>query len=224
MLIPCCLEEVVGKISLRQKELKCLLETKTKDNVFVNITLSVMYMVLQEKIYNAFYDLSNPEQQMTAYVYDCVRAALCDLNLNETFDSKDKIAQTIKSQLTEKVGKYGYMIINALVVDIDPDRKVKDAMNEINAASRAKEAATQRAEGEKMLKVKVAESQMEAQYLSGVGVAKQRKAIMEGLRQNVQGLSSELTGQGATYKVCYKFHYLLLLINSSSKTKISPTI
>ena len=119
---------------------------------------------------------------MKAYIYDVIRAALCTMTLDHSFESKEEISHSLKTHLSEVMNEYGYQILNALVLDLAPAAKVRDAMNEINASKRLKEAAYQRAEGDKIVKVKRAEAEAEAMYLSGVGVARQRKAIMEGLR------------------------------------------
>ncbi|RYH29870.1 hypothetical protein EON65_06995 [archaeon] len=137
---------------------------------------------MKEKVYSAFYMLSDPVAQMKAYVFDIVRASLCQMTLDQSFESKEEISMSVKSHLQEIMSGFGYTIIQALVTDLSPDAKVRNAMNEINASRRMKESAYQRAEGEKILKVKKAEAEAESMYLSGVGVAKQRKAIMDGLK------------------------------------------
>jgi len=187
-------EEVVGKVSLRIQQLDCILETKTKDNVFVQINISVQYQVEQEKIREAFYELEDRTSTMQAYIADTVRAGICDLTLDQSFESKDKLAGEVKTHLAEVMSSYGLLIVKSLVTDIVPDLKVRNAMNEINASKRIKEAAYQRAEGEKIIKVKAAEANMESMYLSGVGVAKQRAAIMDGLKDSINAFSSSNKG------------------------------
>lgn len=192
VLWPC--EEVVGKVSLRIQQLDCVLETKTKDNVFVQINISVQYQVEQEKIREAFYELQNRTSTMKAYIADTVRAGICELSLDQSFESKDKLAGEVKTHLSEVMSSYGLMIVKSLVTDIVPDIKVRNAMNEINASKRIKEAAYQKAEGEKIIKVKAAEANMESMYLSGVGVAKQRAAIMDGLKDSINAFSENNKG------------------------------
>lgn len=192
VLWPC--EEVVGKVSLRIQQLDCVLETKTKDNVFVQINISVQYQVEQEKIREAFYELQNRTATMKAYIADTVRAGICELTLDHSFESKDKLAGEVKTHLSEVMSSYGLLIVKSLVTDIVPDLKVRNAMNEINASKRIKEAAYQRAEGEKIIKVKAAEANMESMYLSGVGVAKQRAAIMDGLKDSINAFSESNKG------------------------------
>lgn len=188
---PC--EEKIGTVSLRVQELRVNCEAKTKDNVFVNVSTSVQYQVVTSKVYQAHYVLANTKKQMTAYVYDVIRSTIPSMTLDEAFESKEEVSLAVKSQLVEVFTSYGYTILQALVTDLSPDVKVRDAMNEINASKRLKEAAYQRAEGEKILQVKRAEADAESMYLSGVGVARQRKAIMEGLRESIMLFSSEIT-------------------------------
>lgn len=192
---PC--DEVSGKVSLRVQELKVNCEAKTKDNVFVTVACSVQYQVVTEKVYQAHYVLANTKAQMTAYVYDVIRSTIPSMTLDEAFESKEEVSINVKAQLVEVFTTYGYTILQALVTDLSPDVRVRDAMNEINASKRLKEAAYQRAEGEKVLKVKRAEADAESMYLSGVGVARQRKAIMEGLRESILLFSSEITSTSA---------------------------
>ena len=146
---------------------------------------------MTEKVYQAHYVLANLDKQMSAYVNDVIRSTLPTMTLDEAFESKEQVSLQVKSQLVEVFSTYGFTILQALVTDLSPDARVRDAMNEINASKRLKEAAYQRAEGEKVLKVKRAEAEAESMYLSGVGVARQRKAIIEGLRESILLFSSE---------------------------------
>eukprot|EP01033_Poteriospumella_lacustris_P001543 gene1543-1118_t len=195
--LSCPFEYVAGRVSLRVQELKVRLETKTLDNVFVTVDVSVQYQVIREKVYSAFYILSNQEAQMRAYVFDSIRASLCSLTLDHSFESKEEISSSLKLHLQEIMSTYGLLILNALVTDLTPDSRVRDAMNEINASKRLKESAFQRAEGEKILKVKRAEAEMESMFLSGLGVARQRKAIMDGLKDSIVEFSSNIHGTTA---------------------------
>lgn len=190
-------EYEVGRMSLRIQELSVSIETKTKDNVFVHVNVSVQYQAIREKIYNAFYLLSDHQVQMRAYVFDVIRSALCTMTLDHAFESKEEISHQLKMHLQETMAEYGYTILNALVIDLSPAPKVRDAMNEINASKRLKEAAYQRAEGEKIVKVKRAEAEAESMYLSGVGVARQRKAIMDGLKDSIVEFSTNIKGTNA---------------------------
>jgi len=187
---------VSERISLRLQQLNVECETKSKDNVFVNVVVSVQYQVLPDKIYDACYRLTNPHAQIRAYVFDVIRSTVPRMLLDEAFESKEEISNEIKKQLSQAMHDYGHVIIKALVTDISPDARVRTAMNEINANKRLKEAAVERAEADKILVVKNAEAHAESQYLSGVGVAKQRKAIVDGLRDSVNDFSGHVSGTG----------------------------
>eukprot|EP01038_Epipyxis_sp_PR26KG_P012771 gene12771-17123_t len=190
-------DSVVGKVSLRVEELKVELETKTLDNVFVTIHVNLQYQVIKESVYNAFYILSDRNSQMKAYVNDTIRASLCHMTLDQAFESKEEISSQLKHHLGEVMDDYGILILNALVTDLNPAVKVRDAMNEINTSKRYKESAYQKAEAEKVLKVKRAEAEAESMYLSGVGVARQRKAIMDGLKESIVEFSENIKGTNA---------------------------
>ena len=153
--------------------------------------------MIKEKVYSAFYVLTSPHEQMTAYVYDVIRATLPTMTLDQSFEAKEEISHSLKTHLQEVMSSYGFIIMQALVTDLSPATIVREAMNEINASKRMKEAAYQKAEGEKILKVKRAEAESESMYLSGVGVARQRTAIMDGLKGSVLQFSSEVKGATA---------------------------
>mmetsp|Transcript_9425 Transcript_9425/g.12487 ORF Transcript_9425/g.12487 Transcript_9425/m.12487 type:complete len:286 (+) Transcript_9425:253-1110(+) len=189
---PC--SSVVGTLSLRIQQLDVYCETKTKDNVFVQVAVAVQYRVLASSAYEAFYRLTDPRGQIQSYVFDVVRSTVPKLELDESFTSKDDIARDVQQSLTEVMSSYGYEIRNALVTDIAPDAKVKASMNEINASRRLKEAASHKAEADKIQQVKAAEAEAEARYLSGLGVARQRKAIVQGLQTSVSQFSEEVEG------------------------------
>ncbi len=191
------IERVAGKLSLRLQQLDVRAETKTKDNVFVNITVSVQYLVIPEKVYDAFYKLEDPLTQINSYVFDVIRARVPKITLDRLFEEKEEIAMAIKGELNETMVNFGFEIINSLVTDIEPDSKVKVAMNEINAAERLKTAAKEKAEAEKIMKVKAAEAEAESKALQGKGVADQRKAIVDGLGQSVQEFKSSVEGTTA---------------------------
>lgn len=187
---PC--EQVVGRLSLRVQSLDVRCETKTSDNVFVDVNVSIQYSVIQEKVYWAFYRLQNPRQQITSYVYDVIRATIPMFTLDSAFEAKEEIAQSVKEALSQTMDSYGYLILNTLVTDMTPDMRVRNAMNEINANKRLKEAAYEKAEGEKVLVVKSAEAEAESKYLSGLGVARQRKAIVDGLRDSISEFKKDV--------------------------------
>ncbi|CAN0034760.1 unnamed protein product [Pylaiella littoralis] len=187
-------DKIVAKLSTRVQQLDVRMETKTKDNVFVTAVVSVQYQPIKAKIYDAFYRLTDPKAQIRSYVYDVVRSTLPKLDLDQAFDSKEDIAIAVKNQLEEVMQEYGYQILQALVTDMDPDTRVKGAMNEINASKRLREAATNKAEADKIMQVKAAEAEAESKYLSGVGVSRQRKAIVDGLRDSVETFSKTIDG------------------------------
>jgi len=181
-------------MSFRVQQIDVRVETKTLDNVFITATVSVQYQVLREKVFEAFYALTNAHQQITSHIYDVMRAQLPTLELDAVFEAKEDLALAVKNALSETMSLYGYQILQALITDLDPDQRVKNAMNEINSSKRLKFAVAERAEGDKILKVKSAEAEAEAKYLSGVGVAKQRKAIVDGLRTSIVDFSDGVKG------------------------------
>ena len=180
-------ERRAGSMSLQVEQLNTDIETKTKDNVFVVVKLAVQYMVgaEEEKVKSAFYKLDNPEAQMTSFALDVVRSHIPTMDLDEAYADADTIAKHIQETLQQQMATYGYEIIKALITNIEPDQKVKDAMNNINAASRDREAANQRGEAEKVLAIKRAEADKESMRLHGEGVAEQRKAIAQGLKDSL---------------------------------------
>ena len=192
------LDQIAGRIDLRVQQLALDVETKTKDNVFVKIPVSVQYHVIPEKVYEAFYKLANPKQQISSYVFNVILGHVPKMNLDDAFLQQSDIAVAIKEGLDDVMQTYGYAIDQALVTDIQPDEKVKAAMNEINAAQREQVAASARGETEKILKVKQAEAEAESKALQGQGIANQRKAIIEGLKQSVEAFSAAV--EGATPK------------------------
>lgn len=191
------IDRVVGRLSLRIQQLDVQIETKTKDNVFVVVIVSVQYYVLPGKVSDAFYKLQNAQEQITSFVFDTVRARVPTIILDDLFEKKDDIASAVKKELDQVMDDFGYGIIKALVTDIDPDAKVKESMNEINAAQRLREAAVQQAEADKIRVVKAAEGEAESKALQGQGIANQRKAIIEGLQESVENFSAKVDGASA---------------------------
>jgi regulator of protease activity HflC (stomatin/prohibitin superfamily) len=191
------IDRVVGRMSLRVLQLDVPVETKTKDNVFLKLSVSVQYRVKDTKVFDAFYKLSQPDEQIMAFIFDVVRAQVPKLTLDDVFEKKDNIAVTVKSELTEQMEDFGYDIIKALVIDIDPDGKVKTAMNEINEQQRLRVAAEQRGEAEKVIRVKKAEAEAESLRLLGQGVADQRRAIIDGLKESVEQFQKGAPGVSA---------------------------
>jgi len=191
---PCCGEAVAGTVSMRIQELDVKCETKTHDNVFVTISVSVQYHVIVDSVYDAFYKLTNPRQQITAYVGNVVRSTVPRIKLDQVFETKDEIAHAVRDELEKVMSTFGYSIVQALVTDIDPDHRVKASMNEINAAQRLRVAAADQAEAQKIVAVKAAEADAESKYLAGMGIARQRKAIVDGLRDSVTSFSEAVHG------------------------------
>ena len=187
-------QKVAAKLSLKVQEMQVGVETKTSDDVFVKLLMAVQYHVIPERAKEAYYELANPIQQIESYIFDEVRSTVPNMELDEVFRNKDKIAAAVKDNLKETMDKYGYNIIGALVNDIDPDARVKEAMNEINAAQRLRKAAEEKGEAEKILTVKKAEADAESTILNGKGIAGQRKAIVDGLRESVEDFQEGVAG------------------------------
>lgn len=190
-------DSVAGMVSLRVNQISLTMETKTKDNVFVTIPISVQNRVRPEKVYDAFYKLSNPSQQIQSYVEQVILGHVPGMTLDEVFASQSSIAAAVKQELDADMSGFGYEIVNVLVTDIVPDAKVKSAMNDINAAQREQVAANARGEAEKILVVKKAEAEAESKALQGQGIANQRKAIIEGLQASIEQFQKVVEGASA---------------------------
>jgi regulator of protease activity HflC (stomatin/prohibitin superfamily) len=178
-------------------QLEVKVETKTEGNVFVHLTVSVQYLVKHDKIYAAYYKLQGSRLQITSYVYDVVRARVPRMKLDDVFEKKDEIADAVENELSHTMDEFGYDIVKALVTDIEPDTKVKEAMNEINAAQRLRVAAAEKGEAERILRVKAAEAKAQSKALHGKGIADQRKAIVDGLRESVHDFQESVPGTSA---------------------------
>ncbi|KAI3881245.1 hypothetical protein MKW92_003402 [Papaver armeniacum] len=187
-------EYVAGHLSLRVQQLDVKCETKTKDNVFVNVVASVQYRAMADRASDAFYKLSNTRTQIQSYVFDVIRASVPRMNLDDTFEQKNEIAKAVELELEKAMSAYGYEIVQTLIVDIEPAQNVKTAMNEINAAARLRLAAQEKGEAEKIMQIKRAEGDAESKHLSGLGIARQRQAIVDGLRDSVLGFSINVPG------------------------------
>ena len=191
------IDRIASRISLRIHQLAVEVETKTQDNVFVTVAVAVQYRVLREKVYQAFYTLDDHQAQIRSFVFDLVRAQVPLLILDDVFSKKDDIANAIKANLGDTMSGFGYEIVEALITDINPDANVKSAMNEINTAQRLRVAATERGESEKIIRVKQAEAEAEANILHGKGIAGQRSAIIEGLGHSVEEFVKQIPGASA---------------------------
>lgn len=179
-------------MNLKVQQLDVEVETKTKDNVFVKLQVSVQYCVASDKIKESFYALDNPKNQIASYVFDDVRAEVPRLDLDDVFAKKEDIALAVQKNIHESMDDYGYQILKALITDIDPDHKVKESMNRINAAKREKEAASEEGEAHKIKIIKQAEAEAEAKRLSGEGVARQRMEIVRGFKESVEDFKRSL--------------------------------
>ncbi len=186
------IDRVDGRLSLRVDQISLTMETKTKDNVFVTIPISVQTRVRTEKAYEAYYSLSDPRAQIQAYVEQVVLGHVPGMTLDEVFASQSSIAAAVKHELDVDMAAFGFEIVNVLVTDIIPDAKVKSAMNDINAAQREQVAASARGEAEKILVVKKAEAEAESKALQGQGIANQRKAIIDGLRGSIEDFQKSI--------------------------------
>ena len=187
-----CVCTYAGAVSMRIQQLNVKVETKTKDNVFIQLTVAVQYVVLKDRIYEAFYKLSSPTHQINSFVFDAVRAQVPRLTLDEVFEEKEQIANQVQEQLTTQMTEFGFRIIETLIIDLDPDDKVKNAMNEINANRRLRVAAQEKAEADKIMLVKRAEGEAESKFLQGEGIARQRRAIVDGLRDSVHDFTERV--------------------------------
>jgi len=207
MKIP-VVDRISGRVNLRIQQLDVIIETKTKDNVFVKLKVSVQFKVIQEKVYEAFYKLEYPHDQITSYVFDVVRAEVPKMRLDDVFERKDNIAIAVKAELNEAMTTYGYDIINTLITDIDPDIQVKSAMNRINAADREKTAAEYEAEAQRIRIVAKAKAEAESKRLQGQGIADQRREIARGLVESVDVLNGVgINSQEASALIVVTQHY-----------------
>jgi regulator of protease activity HflC (stomatin/prohibitin superfamily) len=202
------IDRIAGRISLRILQLDVIVETKTKDDVFVKLKVSVQYKIIQEKVYDAFYKLDYPQDQITSYVFDVVRAVVPKMKLDDVFEKKNEIADAVKGELNDAMINYGYDIIKALVTDIDPDAEVKAAMNKINAAERKKVAAQYEGDAERILIVEKAKAEAQSKRLQGQGIADQRREIARGLEESVDVLNNVgINSQEASALIVVTQHY-----------------
>jgi regulator of protease activity HflC (stomatin/prohibitin superfamily) len=202
------IDRIAGRISLKIQQLDVIIETKTLDDVFVKLKVSVQFKVIKEKVYDAFYKLDYPHDQITSYVFDVVRAEVPKMKLDDVFVKKDDIAIAVKLELNEAMSNYGYDIIKTLVTDIDPDAQVKEAMNRINAADREKTAAQYEGDAQRILIVERAKAEAESKRLQGKGIADQRREIARGLEESVEDLNrAGINSQEASALIVITQHY-----------------
>ena len=202
------IDRIAGRISLKILQLDVIVETKTKDDVFVKLKVSVQYKVIEDKVYDAFYKLESPQDQITSYVFDVIRAEVPKMKLDDVFEKKDDVANAVKRELNDAMKNYGYDIIKALVTDIDPDSQVKEAMNRINAAEREKVAAQYEGDAARILIVEKAKAEAESKRLQGQGIADQRREIARGLEESVDVLNNVgINSQEASALIVVTQHY-----------------
>ncbi|MFK5880183.1 MAG: SPFH domain-containing protein [Flavobacteriaceae bacterium] len=202
------IDKVVGRVSLRIQQLDVIVETKTKDDVFVHLKISVQYQIQRNHVYDAFYKLQNPQEQITAFIFDTVRAEVPKMKLDDVFVKKEEIAVAIQRELKEAMLNYGYDIVKALVTDIDPDENVKIAMNRINAAEREKVAAQHEGDAQRILIVERAKAEAESKRLQGRGIADQRREIARGLEESMVILNrAGINSQEASALIIVTQHY-----------------
>ena len=202
------IDQVAKRMNLRIQQLDVIIDTKTLDNVFIRMKVSVQYQVIRNQVGDAYYRLENPENQITSYVFDVVRAEVPKLKLDDVFVKKDDVAIAVKGELQEAMQSYGYDIIKALVTDIDPDEQVKHAMNRINAAEREKTAAEYESEAQKIRIIAVAKAEAESKKLQGQGIADQRREIAKGLEESVKMLNDAgINAQEASALIVVTQHY-----------------
>ena len=201
-------DRISGRLSLKIQQLDVIIETKTKDDVFVKLKVSVQYKVIKDKVFDAFYKLDYPQDQITSYVFDVVRAEVPKMRLDDVFERKDDIAIAVKEELNDAMINYGYDIIKTLVTDIDPDLQVKEAMNRINASEREKIAAQYEGDAQRILIVEKAKAEAESKRLQGQGIADQRREIARGLEESVEVLNKVgINSQEASALIVVTQHY-----------------
>ena len=216
------IDRVSGRVSLRIQQFDVVVETKTKDDVFVKIKVSVQYKVIKDKVYEAFYKLDFPQDQITSYVFDVVRAEVPKMILDDVFEKKDDVAIAVKGELNDAMVNYGFDIIKTLVTDIDPDAQVKDSMNRINASEREKVAAQFEGDAQRILIVERAKAEAESKRLQGQGIADQRREIARGLEDSVKVLNGvNINSQEASALIVVTQHYdTLQSVGSASNSNL----
>ena len=192
--LPFGIDKIAARIQLRLLQSEIVVETKTKDNVFVTLNVATQYRVSEQNVIDAYYKLMRPEAQIKSYIEDALRSSVPKLTLDELFEKKDEIALEVQHQVAEEMSTYGYVIVKTLITKVEPDAEVKQSMNEINAAQRKRVAAQELAEADKIKIVMAAEAEAEKDRLHGVGIAQQRKAIVDGLAESIAELKATSVG------------------------------
>ena len=216
------IDRIAGRLSLKIQQLDVVIETKTKDDVFVKLKVSVQYKVIKDKVYDAFYKLDFPQDQITSYVFDVVRAEVPKMILDDVFEKKDDIAIAVKGELNEAMKNYGFDIIKTLVTEVDPDAQVKESMNRINASEREKVAAQFEGDAQRILIVERAKAEAESKRLQGQGIADQRREIARGLEDSVKVLNNvDINSQEASALIVVTQHYdTLQSVGSASNSNL----
>ena len=216
------IDRVSGRVSLKVQQLDVVVETKTKDDVFVKLKVSVQFKVIKDKVYDAFYKLDFPQEQMNGYVFDVVRAEVPKMIVDDVFEKKADIAIAVKGELNEAMKNYGFDIIKTLVTDIDPDAQVKESMNRINASEREKVAAQFEGDAQRILIVERAKAEAESKRLQGQGIADQRREIARGLEDSVKVLNNvDINSQEASALIVVTQHYdTLQSVGSASNSNL----
>lgn len=192
--LPFGIDKIAARIQLRLLQSEIVVETKTKDNVFVTLNVATQYRVNEQNVTDAYYKLMRPEAQIKSYIEDALRSSVPKLTLDELFEKKDEIALEVQHQVAEEMSTYGYIIVKTLITKVEPDAEVKQSMNEINAAQRKRVAAQELANADKIKIVTAAQAEAEKDHLHGVGIAQQRKAIVDGLAESIQELKDANVG------------------------------
>ena len=192
--LPFGIDKIAARIQLRLLQSEIIVETKTKDNVFVTLNVATQYRVNEQNVTDAYYKLMRPEAQIKSYIEDALRSSVPKLTLDELFEKKDEIALEVQHQVAEEMSTYGYIIVKTLITKVEPDAEVKQSMNEINAAQRKRVATQELANADKIKIVTAAEAEAEKDRLHGVGIAQQRKAIVDGLAESIQELKDANVG------------------------------
>ncbi|WP_185865060.1 SPFH domain-containing protein [Blattabacterium cuenoti] len=216
------IDQIESKLTLKIQQLDIIVDTKTKDNVFIKVKISIQFKVIKDKVYEAFYKLDNPHSQINSYIFDVVRAEVPKMKLDDVFERKNHIAIVVRRELEESILEYGYSIIKTLVTDIDPDEQVKLAMNRINTAEREKVAAAYKAESERIKIIAKAQAESESKRLQGKGTADQRREITKGILDSVEVLNNVgINSQEASALIVVTQHYdTLQSIGSKSNTNL----
>ena len=217
--IPFGIDKIAARVQLRLLQSDIVVETKTQDNVFVTMNVATQYRVNENNVTDAYYKLMRPESQIKSYIEDALRSSVPKLTLDELFEKKDEIALEVQKQVAEEMSTYGYIIVKTLITKVEPDAEVKQSMNEINAAQRKRVAAQELAEADKIKIVTAAEAEAEKDRLHGVGIAEQRKAIVDGLADSIKelkGANVELTEEQIMF-ILLTNQYLDTLNNFADK-------